>query len=63
MKNKWKWLVIIAIAVYLIKNAVHYAIIIIENNDFNQLFGFFLGLFTIGYLYYSLAKMWLNDGF
>ena len=58
--KKWKWLVIISIAIFLIKNIAHYGIIVYQNQDFNQMFGFILGLIGFGYIYYLLSKLFLQ---
>ena len=63
MKNKWKWLLIILIAIFLIKNIVHYGIIICQNHDFNQIFVFGSAMIVLGYLYIFFSKMFLNDNF
>lgn len=59
--KKWKWLLIISIGLFLIKNVTHYGIIVYQNQDFNQIFGFSLGLIAVGYTYYSLSKLFLNE--
>lgn len=59
--KKWKWLLVISLALFLIKNVIHYGIIVYQNQNFNQIFGFSLGLIVFGYTYYSLSKLFLNE--
>lgn len=59
--KKWKWLVIILFGIFLLKNIIHYGIIVYENQNFNQVFGFVAGLIATGYGYYSLSKLFLNE--
>jgi hypothetical protein len=59
--KKWKWLTIIVIGIFLVKNIGHYGIIVYQNQNFNQMFGFSLGLIVFGYIYYLISKLFLQS--
>lgn len=59
--KKWKWLLVIIVGLFLIKNIIHFGIIIYQNQDFNQMFFTCVGIALIGYLYFTLSKIFLNN--
>lgn len=59
--KKWKWLAIILIGVFFVKNAIHYGTIVYQNQNFNQIFGFVTILTIIGFIYVHISKIILNS--